>query len=96
MRTPAETAVTASAVIDGEAVCYDDAGVAVFENLHSRGFDDQVGSTTRTGVLARLRSFSPSINFADLTGREIRARHFRFVLGQPNPIMTDHRTTLRT
>jgi bifunctional non-homologous end joining protein LigD len=30
-----------SAVIDGEAVCCDDAGVAVFENLHSRACDDQ-------------------------------------------------------
>jgi hypothetical protein len=33
---------TASAVIDGEAVCCDDAGVAVFEKLHSRAYDDQV------------------------------------------------------
>jgi ATP-dependent DNA ligase len=28
-------------VIDGEAVCCDDAGVAVFERLHSRACDDQ-------------------------------------------------------
>ena len=28
--------------IDGEAVCCDDAGVAVFEKLHSRAYDDQV------------------------------------------------------
>jgi hypothetical protein len=28
-------------VIDGEAVCCDDAGVAVFEKLHSRAGDDQ-------------------------------------------------------
>jgi bifunctional non-homologous end joining protein LigD len=33
---------TASAVIDGEAVCCDDAGMAVFEKLHSRAYDDQV------------------------------------------------------
>jgi bifunctional non-homologous end joining protein LigD len=32
---------TASATIDGEAVCCDDAGVAVFEKLHSRAHDDQ-------------------------------------------------------
>jgi bifunctional non-homologous end joining protein LigD len=32
---------TASAVIDGEAVCCDDTGVAVFERLHSRDYDDQ-------------------------------------------------------
>jgi ATP-dependent DNA ligase len=32
----------ASAVIDGEAVCCDDAGLAVFEKLHSRAHDDQV------------------------------------------------------
>jgi bifunctional non-homologous end joining protein LigD len=32
---------TASAVIDGEAVCCDDDGVAVFEKLHSRAYDDQ-------------------------------------------------------
>jgi ATP-dependent DNA ligase len=31
----------ASAVIDGEAVCCDDAGVAVFEKLHSRACDDR-------------------------------------------------------
>jgi bifunctional non-homologous end joining protein LigD len=31
----------ASAVIDGEAVCCDDAGVAVFDKLHSRAYDDQ-------------------------------------------------------
>jgi bifunctional non-homologous end joining protein LigD len=33
---------TASAVIDGEAVCCDDTGVAVFERLRSRDYDDQV------------------------------------------------------
>jgi len=33
---------TASAVIDGEAVCCDDTGVAVSEKLHSRAHDDQV------------------------------------------------------
>jgi bifunctional non-homologous end joining protein LigD len=33
---------TASAVIDGEAVCCDDTGVAVFERLHSRDYDEQV------------------------------------------------------
>jgi bifunctional non-homologous end joining protein LigD len=32
----------ASAVIDGEAVCCDDAGVAVFDDLHSRAHDDEV------------------------------------------------------
>jgi bifunctional non-homologous end joining protein LigD len=32
----------ASAVIDGEAVCCDDAGVADFDKLHSRNYDDQV------------------------------------------------------
>jgi ATP-dependent DNA ligase len=31
-----------SAVVDGEAVCCDDAGVGVFEMLHSRARDDQV------------------------------------------------------
>jgi bifunctional non-homologous end joining protein LigD len=31
---------TASAVIDGEAVCCDDTGVAMFEMLHSRAHDD--------------------------------------------------------
>jgi bifunctional non-homologous end joining protein LigD len=31
-----------SAVVDGEAVCCDEAGVAVFERLHSRAHDDQV------------------------------------------------------
>jgi ATP-dependent DNA ligase len=31
----------ASAVIDGEAVCCDDAGVAVFEKLHGRACDDR-------------------------------------------------------
>jgi ATP-dependent DNA ligase len=33
---------TASAVVDGEAVCCDEAGVAVFDKLHSRAHDDQV------------------------------------------------------
>jgi bifunctional non-homologous end joining protein LigD len=33
---------TASATIDGEAVCCDGPGVAVFEKLHSRAHDDQV------------------------------------------------------
>jgi bifunctional non-homologous end joining protein LigD len=33
---------TSSATIDGEAVCCDEAGVAVFEKLHSRAHDDQV------------------------------------------------------
>jgi bifunctional non-homologous end joining protein LigD len=33
---------TNSATIDGEAVWCDDAGVAVFEKLHSRAHDDQV------------------------------------------------------
>jgi bifunctional non-homologous end joining protein LigD len=32
----------ASATIDSEAVCCDDAGVAVFEKLHSRAYDDCV------------------------------------------------------
>ena len=32
---------TAAAVIDGEAVCCDEAGVAVFDKLHSRAHDDQ-------------------------------------------------------
>ena len=32
---------TGSAVVDGEAVCCDGAGVAVFEKLHSRAHDDQ-------------------------------------------------------
>jgi hypothetical protein len=32
----------ASAVIDGEAVCCDDVGVAVFERLHSRAYDAEV------------------------------------------------------
>jgi ATP-dependent DNA ligase len=31
-----------SAVLDGEAVCCDDAGVADFEKLHSRAHDDRV------------------------------------------------------
>jgi bifunctional non-homologous end joining protein LigD len=31
-----------SAVVDGEAVCCDDAGVAAFEKLHSRAYDDRV------------------------------------------------------
>jgi bifunctional non-homologous end joining protein LigD len=31
-----------SAVVDGEAVCCDEAGVAVFEKLQSRAHDDQV------------------------------------------------------
>jgi len=30
-----------SAVIDGEAVCCDDAGMAIFEKLHSGTYDDQ-------------------------------------------------------
>jgi ATP-dependent DNA ligase len=33
---------TASAVIDGEAVCCDEAGVAIFDRLHSRAYDNQV------------------------------------------------------
>jgi bifunctional non-homologous end joining protein LigD len=33
---------TGSAVIDGEAVCCDEAGVVVFEKLQSRAHDDQV------------------------------------------------------
>ena len=32
----------ASAILDGEAVCCNEAGVADFEKLHSRLFDDQV------------------------------------------------------
>jgi bifunctional non-homologous end joining protein LigD len=32
---------TSSATIDGEAVCCDDAGVAVFEKLHSRAHDGE-------------------------------------------------------
>jgi bifunctional non-homologous end joining protein LigD len=32
----------ASAVIDGEAVCCDDAGVADFDKVHSRAYDNQV------------------------------------------------------
>jgi hypothetical protein len=32
----------ASAVIDGEAVCCDGSGVAIFDQLHSRAFDDLV------------------------------------------------------
>ena len=31
-----------SAIINGEAVCCDDAGVAIFDKLHSRAHDDQV------------------------------------------------------
>jgi bifunctional non-homologous end joining protein LigD len=30
-----------SAVVDGEAVCCDEAGLAIFEKLHSRTYDDQ-------------------------------------------------------
>jgi bifunctional non-homologous end joining protein LigD len=41
IRKAVEAIQTASAVIDGEAVCCDDAGIAVFERLHSRDFDDQ-------------------------------------------------------
>jgi hypothetical protein len=33
--------VPSRVVIDGEAVCCDDAGVAVFEKLHGRACDDQ-------------------------------------------------------
>jgi bifunctional non-homologous end joining protein LigD len=33
---------TASAVVDAEAVSCDDTGIAVFERLHSRDYDDQV------------------------------------------------------
>jgi bifunctional non-homologous end joining protein LigD len=32
---------TVSAVIDGEAVCCDEAGVSVFDRLHSRAHDDE-------------------------------------------------------
>jgi bifunctional non-homologous end joining protein LigD len=32
----------ASVVIDGEAVCCDGSGVAIFDQLHSRAFDDRV------------------------------------------------------
>jgi ATP-dependent DNA ligase len=32
----------ASVVIDGEAVCCDGSGVAIFEQLYSRAFDDLV------------------------------------------------------
>jgi ATP-dependent DNA ligase len=31
-----------SVIIDGEAVYCDDAGVSVFDRLHSRAYDDQV------------------------------------------------------
>jgi len=37
-----EALQTASAVVDGEAVSCDDTGIAVFEGLHSRDYDDQV------------------------------------------------------
>jgi two-component system, OmpR family, sensor histidine kinase KdpD len=41
IRGAVEAIETASAVIDGEAVCCDDTGVAVFERLHSCDYDDQ-------------------------------------------------------
>jgi bifunctional non-homologous end joining protein LigD len=42
IRKAVEGLRTASAVIDGEAVCCNVAGVAVFEKLHSRAYDDKV------------------------------------------------------
>jgi hypothetical protein len=38
----------ASVTIDGEAVCCDDAGVAVFEKLHSRAHDGRRSYTPST------------------------------------------------
>jgi hypothetical protein len=57
----------ASAVIDGETVCCDDAGVADFDKLHSRAHDNQVflyafdssNWTARTGGRGRSRSARP-------------------------------------
>jgi bifunctional non-homologous end joining protein LigD len=42
IRKAVEAIRAASVTIDGEAVCCDEAGVAVFERLHSRAYDDQV------------------------------------------------------
>jgi bifunctional non-homologous end joining protein LigD len=42
IRKAVATLPATSAVVDGEAVCSDDTGVAVFERLHSRSCDDQV------------------------------------------------------
>jgi bifunctional non-homologous end joining protein LigD len=41
IRKAVEALRTASVVIDGEAVCCDGAGVAVFEKLHSRAHDGE-------------------------------------------------------
>jgi bifunctional non-homologous end joining protein LigD len=39
IRKAVEALRTASATIDGEAVCCDEAGIAIFERLHSRAHD---------------------------------------------------------
>jgi uncharacterized protein YcfJ len=44
-----------SAVIDGEVVCCDGAGVAVFEKLHSRAYDDSVGIAWRVASVANCK-----------------------------------------
>jgi bifunctional non-homologous end joining protein LigD len=41
IRTAMAALRASSAAIDGEAVCCDGAGVAVFEKLHSRAFDNE-------------------------------------------------------
>jgi ATP-dependent DNA ligase len=51
---------TASVTIDGEAVCCDGAGAAVFEKLHSRAHDDQ--------------AFLYAFDLLELDGEDWRAR----------------------
>jgi ATP-dependent DNA ligase len=53
----------ASVTIDGEAVCCDDAGVAVFEKLHSRAHDDE--------------AFLCAFDLLDLDGEDWRQRPLR-------------------
>ena len=43
-------------VVDGEAVCCDDAGVAVFEKLHSRAYDEQVYRLGRLAIVPPVLS----------------------------------------
>jgi ATP-dependent DNA ligase len=62
----------ASVSVDGEAVCCDDAGVAVFEKLHSRAHDGEV--------------FLYALDLLELDGEDWRPREFRDMRGdQPKP-----------
>jgi ATP-dependent DNA ligase len=91
---------TASAVIDGEAVCCDDAGVAIFDQLHSRAYDDQVflyafdlleldGEDWRPRPLGRRRGHLRARLQARSRGHRFQACGFRLSIRPEQSLVQD-------